>query len=75
MQEILTRGIFALQNVNPEVATEIAALDHQGAECFASFGVALVGGRGAEGEGETDYETENGQEEGGDVDWVVLVGC
>lgn len=54
--------------MDPEVTGEIAALNHERAECLAAFGVALVGGGGAEREGETDYETEDGQEKGADVD-------
>jgi hypothetical protein len=39
---------------------------------FAAVGVALVGGGGAEGEGETDYETEDCEEEVVYADWGVL---
>jgi hypothetical protein len=46
-----------------------AALDGERRPGLAAVGVAFVGGRGAEGEGETDDETENCEEEAGYIDW------
>ena len=51
----------------PDAAGEVAGLHGECGPCFAAVGVTLVGGCAAEGEGETDDETEDGEEEGIDL--------
>jgi hypothetical protein len=62
-RDLGVRVVVSLVDVDPDVAGEVPALHTECGPGFAAVGVAFVGGGGAEGEGETDYETEDCEEE------------
>lgn len=57
----------------PYRSSESAALYGECGPGLAAIGVAFVCGGGAEGECETDYETQDCEEDVGYVDWECLV--
>lgn len=71
-EEIFFGELGTLVDVYPDVTREVPRLDTEGGPGFAAVGVSFVRCGAAEGEGETDNETEDCEEEGVDCDWRVV---
>jgi hypothetical protein len=63
---LLAQFTFSLSGVNPDGACQILGDKDHLTPVFSTLGVSLVGGTSAEGDGETDDETQNGEQESAD---------
>jgi hypothetical protein len=67
------RGTVPFVDMDPDVPAQVARLHGERGPGFSTVGVAFVSGGAAEGEGESDNETEDCEEEGGDTNCRVNV--